>query len=64
MNAADERLTAPIPPACRGCQHREHWIVVGIERNRCLTGHPLHSNCGWHRPATPSIDTATTREHE
>lgn len=64
MNAADERLTGPIPPDCRTCRNREQWIVLGVERNRCLSGHPMHGDCGWYSPVTPSIDTATTREPE
>lgn len=55
MNLSDELHTAPLPECCRDCQNRERWITAGVERNRCLNGHPMHDGCGWMRPATVSL---------
>ena len=54
MNVSDERMTAPIPACCRTCQNRERWIVLGVERNRCVDRRPMHEGCAWHAEATPS----------
>lgn len=63
MNTTDERLTAPVPEACGICRNRERWIVQGIERNRCLSGHPMHEGCGWFVEATPTF-AADRRAHD
>ena len=55
MNTADEKSRMPIPEDCRRCMHCDTRITLGVERNQCLRGYPMHPECGWQRDRTESI---------
>jgi hypothetical protein len=60
MNHADERLQLPPPPCCRTCANCEQRTTLGVQRSRCVSGHPMHDGCGWFSESTPSIAQGDT----
>lgn len=55
MNATDEKSRLPIPDDCRRCANCETTNDLGVERNRCKPGYPMHHECGYFKARTPSV---------